>query len=205
MSKATLTCSLSAESAKAILDAAEPALPPSSETIEATRRWLESALEEAINRIRAKPLTQKDVSQLENAYVRFRHVVEMLQNCRYPPPLIPTKDCQTDWEYWLTTHRAFKTKRGPHDKVDWRLIGELITLYEVTSGRVASGSQATGPTMRFLEAALSELKNYVPDDLRSYFDSPGAGMIKGNLGALRKDYFKFLRSELAKISEVKGR
>lgn len=196
---------LSATSAKTILEAARPAVTPSPEMIEATRRWLEESLENAVCRVRAKPLSQKDVYRLDRAYLRFRYVIQDLQDRQYPPPLIPTKECQTDWDYWLTTHRAIQSKLGPSYKVDWQLIGELIALYEVTSKRNASGSKAGGPTMHFLDAALKELQNYVPVKERSYFQAPGIGVLRENLDNLHKGYFRFLREELNSLIENRGR
>lgn len=191
--------SLSATSAKAILDAARPSVPPPPEVVEATRRWLAESLEHAVCRVRAKPLSQRDVERLDNAYLRFRYVIQDLQDRQYPPPLIPTKECQTDWDYWLATHRAVKSKRGQRAKVDWHFIGELIALYEATSKRNASASQPRGPTMCFLTTVSNELQDYVPEDVRSYFQAPKIGVLGQNLDVLRRGYFRFLREELASM------
>lgn len=186
MTFAKPTYSLSVESAKAILDAARPAAPPSPETIEKVRRWLEDGLKRAIRRVRGKPLTQRDVSKLDRAHARLQYVIRELQDRTYPPPRIPTRGFQTEWEYWLTTHQTLKFKRGPRAKVDWHFIGELIALYEVTSKRSASASQPRGPTSRFLKVALNELQDYVPEDARSYFQAPKAGVLGQNLDVLRR-------------------
>lgn len=72
--------------------------PAPTTLIDALGRWLGNSLERAISRARAKSLTQSDVEKLNRAYVRFRDAVEALQDRRNPPPLIPVRDCQTDWE-----------------------------------------------------------------------------------------------------------
>lgn len=190
------------QSVETILAAAGRTKPHDPALIDALGRWLDDGLERAIDRARAKPLTQGDVNKLDRAYVRFRDTVQALQDRKNPPPSIPARGGETDWDCWVATHRAFGFKRGRRESVDWYLIGELIALYEVISKRRASASQSRGPTMRFLGTALSELANHAPSETRSYFATPKNGALKEQLGVLRKGYFRFLGQELSILVEI---
>ena len=161
--------------------------------------WLFGIMEHTVNRARAKPLTLGDVNKLERAFARFHATVEALQDRTNPPPLIPTKDCQTDWEFWIATHKALGFKRGRRESVDWHLIGGLIAFYETFSLRRASASQPRGPTMRFLETALGALADHAPEDVRSYFVVPNNESLRQQLVVLRQGYFRFVGDELAKL------
>lgn len=177
---------LSAASTKAILDAARPPAPPSPELIEGARRWLEAKLEQAIKRGSAQPIVTKDVDRLENAFRRFQAVIESLQDRDNPPPRIPVSEGTTDWDHWLIEYRHFPFKRGRRPSADWKLIGTLLALYEVTSGRRASAAQPNGPTSRFLVAALGELARHAPANLRTHFDPPNADALKQQLARRRR-------------------
>ena len=190
---------LSLESVQRILTAAGQSKPHDAASIDALGRWLDEGLDRTVGRARTKPLTQGDVNKLDRAYVRFREAVQALQDRRNPPPVIPVRDCQTDWEYWVATHRVLGFKRGRRESVDWYLVGELIALYETVSGRRASASQPRGPTMRFLETALSELADHAPAEVRSYFQSPNSGALRQQLSIFKSVYFRFLRQELSSL------
>lgn len=172
--------------------------------VEALANWLGQGMERAIDRKRRKPVPQKDVARLEHAYLAFSKIVDELQDRADPPPIIPTKDCQTEWEYWINTQRAFGSKGGAPEKVAWPLIGELIALYEVASYRRASASQSHGPTMRFLRTAMSEVAICAPSEMRSYFQAPTNGSLRKNLVLIRNGYFKFLREELSDLFSEEG-
>lgn len=141
---------LSPDSVERILATASRSRQYNPALIDALGRWLDDGLERAIGRASAKPLTKGDVNKLDRAYVRFRDAVQALQDRKNAPPLIPVRDCETDWEHWVAIHRALGFRRGRRESVDWHLIGELIAFYEIVSKRRASASQPRGPTMRFL-------------------------------------------------------
>jgi hypothetical protein len=192
------------DSVERILAAARRSRPHDPALIDGLGRWLNDGLERAIDRASAKPLTKGDVNKLDRAYLRFHHAVQALQDRRNPPPLIPVSDCETDWGYWIASNLMLSFKRGRREIFDWHLIGELIAFYEIVSTRRASASQPSGPTMCFLEMALSELADHVPAEMRSYFQSPGAGVLKDNLGVLQEGYFKYYRDELSDLIANKG-
>lgn len=187
---------LSPATVEAILAAAGRSGPVPPELIEKLGRWLDDVLERAIHRVQRQPLTPEDVDKLERAYARFSYIVQALQDRTNPPPVIPTRDCQTDWEHWIATHRALGFRRGPRESIEWQLIGELIVFYETISDRPASAAQPAGLTMTFLTTALGELRSHVPDDLRSNFASPKNGVLRRQLPALKGGYFRFVAQEL---------
>ena len=196
MPDAQSPATLPSTTVEAILAAAGRSGPFPPELIERLGRWLDDVLERAIDRVQRQPLTPEDVDKLERAYVRFSYIVQALQDRTTPPPLIPTRDCQTDWDYWIATHRALGFRRGPRESIEWQLIGELIAFYETASDRPASAAQPGGLTMTFLTTALAELKNHVPDALRSNFASPKNGVLRRQLPALKGGYFRFVAQDL---------
>lgn len=186
-------------SVEAILVAAgrSPSLAPAA--IERIRRWLESELARAIRRARAAPLTKGDVDRLERRYLRFRSMIEKLQDRDDPPPQMSRSESGvTDWEHWLSG-QLFGFKRGRRESSDWRLIAALIALYEIISERDASASQPDGPTMRFLIAALRELADYAPPELRSRFAPPNAEALKQQLPRLRESDVSIAAKRLAEM------
>jgi hypothetical protein len=186
MSNAKPPCLVPIASVKAILDAARPAESPPPEKIEATRLWLEKTLARAIKRASAKPIVMKDVERLEIAFRRFQAVIESLQDRDNPPPRVPISHGTTDWDHWLVEYHHFPFKRGRRPGTDWKPIGALLALYEVTSGRRASAAQPNGPTMRFLDASLGELAGRAPADLQSHLDPPSADALKQQLARRRR-------------------
>ena len=181
---------------EAILAGAGRSGPIPPDQIERLGRWLDDVLERAIHRALRQPLTPEDVDKLERAYVRFSYIVQALQDRTTPPPVIPTRDCQTDWEHWIVTHRALGFRRGPRETIEWQLIGELIVFYETVSDRRASAAQPDGLTMTSLTTALSELRSHVPEPLRSKFASPKSGVLRRQLPALKGGYFTFIAQDL---------
>lgn len=191
--------SLSAESTKAILDAARPAASPSPETIEAVRRWLEARIKRAIKRARAERIVKADVTKLENAYRRFQSAIRGLQDRDEPPPQFPvSSDGETAWDEWIDGFRVIPFERGPKEGRDWQLIGALLALYEVTSESEAAAT-ADGPTMRFLEAASAEILPAVPAKKRSLFAPPTLDSLRHQLPRLRKIEVLPASKKLAKI------
>ncbi|RIX32190.1 hypothetical protein [Sphingomonas edaphi] len=190
---------LSAASAKAILDAAEPAAPPSPELIESTRRWLQARVREAAERANTDRIVKADVERVARAYRRFQRVIHSLRNHDDPPPKIPTSsEGATAWDEWIDGFRVIPWERGPHESRDWQLIGALLALYEVTSGRQAAFTP-NGPAMRFLDAAFDHIRPAAPRGKRSYFASPNPDALRHKLPRLRKIEMRSAAKRLARI------
>ena len=183
----------------AIVAAANPRTALSDQTIEALRGWLAQSMTLAIRRARATPLGKGDVDRLEAAYLRFRNVIDDLQDRDDPPPLIPVADGSTDWEHWLIGHQHFGFKRGRKASSDWRLVGALLALYEALSGKRASAAQANGPTMRFLETALHTLADHAPAETHSNLGPPTADALKQQLPHLRDFAMRQAARQLSKF------
>lgn len=190
---------LSRSTIEAIATAANPLTALSDQTIEALRGWLAQSMTLAIRRARARPLSKSDVDRLEAAYLRFRTVLDDLQDRDDPPPLIPVADGSTDWEHWLIGHEHFGFKRGRKASSDWRLVCVLLALYEALSGKRASAAQPNGPTMRFLETALQTLADHAPAETRSNFGPPKADALKQQLPHLRDFAMRQAARQLAKF------
>lgn len=191
--------SLSLESAVAILNAGRPAAPPSSETTEKVRRWLEAKVRQAIKRANARRIVKADVTKVTNAYLRFQSVIRGLQEHDEPPPQIPTSsERETAWDVWIDGFRVIPFERGPKEGRDWHLIGALLAIYEVTSESKAAAT-ADGPTLGFLEAASAEILPDVPAKKRSLFTPPTLDSLRHQLPLLRKLVIQPASKRLAKL------
>lgn len=175
------------EGVNAVWCAALPNCIPSEPQAEIVGEWLARTLARAerhATRPRKMPLKRKDVDRVESAYRRFRAVLNSLQDRDYPPPMISESDGVTDWEFWIGSNNP-DFKRGSDAKYDWTMIGALLELYEAITGKNASGSDAGGPTMRFIHSALELLSQHAAPDSRHIFQAPSADAVERELKELR--------------------
>lgn len=189
---------LSTETVKAILMAPKQSEQSSGIAIDRLRIWLSTAFNAAAKRATQTPLCQKDVYDLRTAYDSFQSKIASLQDRDHPPPTIPVTDGATDWEHWFSAmHIGFKL--GRDDGCDWKLIAQLLAVYEaVTQGR-ASGARENNPTLRFLCSAIELLGLEVDMELRSYFRPPKADALRKQLPRLRG---KWMRAAAKQLSEI---
>lgn len=171
---------------EAILTAASPSTRLSPTQEEAVSGWLSEEWNRAIRRARTEPLSRDDVNRFDRAYASFRAVIEDLQNRTLAPPRIPAPNGTTAWDDWREIYEQFGFIGGRGQSADWLLIGALLALYETVSGRAASASQPSGPTMRFLDSAMREMANHAPPELRSYFACPKVDALKKQLPGLNR-------------------
>lgn len=181
---------LPANSVKAILSAAGATGALTPKMVEGTRQYLSDAFARASRRAMAVPLTSGDVDNLKRAYTSFRDTIECLQDRDVPPPPIPrTESGETAWDQWLEDCDLYGSRVGRPKGCDWQLITSLLALYETVSGRRASGAQESGPTMRYLEAAVRILAEHAPTDRQKAFIAPSQGALRQQLPTLREFEF----------------
>lgn len=198
---------LSTNTLKAIVAAANRNAVLPDEAVEALRGWLAQNVMLACGRAYATPLGRQDVERVGKAYDAFREALADLQGSDDPPPQLPSSNGGwTAWDQWLTGHRHFDTRkpRGQPEVRDWRLIGELVALYEIISGQQASAANEGNETTTFLDRALSLLEAHLPHDRGDRFAWPRQETLKDQLPKLRAA----IRSEkrfLGKLLAAAGR
>lgn len=139
-----------------------------------------------------RPVSRAEADAIEKAIARLRGLVDALQDRANPPPQLdagPTSRNRrsTSIDHWLTPHR-FPAISGRPKSYDWPWISRLLAFYEILFGRTPRASPAgenqkkPHPTMRFLDAALAEVRGisgkarsrpFPPDTLRAYLKRGG--------------------------------
>lgn len=188
---------------EAIVTAANANAALSPESMERLRGWLSDQMTSAIRRARTRRLTKDDVKDLEDAYRVFRATINGLQDRTLPPPCIP-EEWVAALDEWREIYQQFGRDRGAPPTRDWLLIGALVALYEAVSGEDAVVSADRNPTMQFLDAALSELVEHAPPELRNKLDWPNGEALKKQMPGLRRAAIHVAGRRLAKIIRQAG-
>jgi hypothetical protein len=176
---------VSSASVLAILEAAGRSAPINSETIGALQDWLSGAIERAVRRANERPLNQKEIARLKDAYDNLRDLTAPLRGRQPPPPPIN----ELAWQAWFTDQNSNR-KRGRPDKCDWMLIADLLAIYEVTSGQKASAKVPDyepfeEPTMDYLTAALEAMRADTPMNVKIRLHIPSRDAVRLQLPKIR--------------------
>jgi hypothetical protein len=157
------------------------------EHIASVSRWLQRCFDQASKRNEKPKPTAQQIALFERAYHDFMKILSELQNTNDPPPLLTEvgESGGNEWGYWIAPYR-FKSPAGRPRFHDWRLISEVLAVYEFIYGRPVSASQVDGPTMRFLEAVfVAYCPKSIPSDKPTALSSPSHEALGKRLSELK--------------------